>query len=310
MSEPTANTPAAAPAPKPAPAATPAPAAAAPAAAPAPATATATAAPPAPAPALPVKFIAKPMNIGVVPFLNAQPLIWDMKNHHKLFPVPPSQMAALLKLGRLDVALAPVAAKFLSPELQIVPVAAIGCKGPVKSVRLLSHVPLTDVTRIFADVRSQTSVLLARLILKKWYGVKKVDVQGVDMENFKPNQTKPWEATLQFGDIALESAPTGMMVTDLGEEWFLRTQKPFIFAVWMARNVPIAREIEMDLLASKTEGVKHYQEIVDNYHGIWLFHRPQAKEYLEKNIDYTYTAKEVQGQLEFEKLLREEGLIL
>ncbi|HJT22958.1 MAG TPA: menaquinone biosynthesis protein, partial [bacterium] len=261
-------------------------------------------------PAQPVKFIAKPMNIGVFNFLNIQPLIWDMKNHHKLFPAPPSQMASLLKKGQLDVAIAPVVAKFLNPELQIVPVAAIGCKGPVKSVRLLSHVPLKDVTLIYADTRSQTSVLLARLILKKWYGVKKVEVKGVDMENFKPNQTKPWEASLQFGDIALESAPTGMMVTDLGEEWFLRTQKPFVFAVWMARNVQVAREIEMDLLAAKTEGFKHFQEIVDNYHGIWLFHKPQAKEYLEKNIDYAYTAKEVQGQLEFERLLKEEGLII
>ena len=51
----------------------------------------------------------------------------------------------------------------------------------------------------------------------------------------------------------------------------------------MARNVEIAREIEIeDLLASKTEGVKHLQEIVDGYPGIWVFHRPQAKEYLEK----------------------------
>ncbi len=306
MSDTTADTPAAAPAPAPKPAVTPAPVATAtPAAAPA---ATATAAPP--TAAQPVKFIAKPMNIGVIPFLNVQPLIWDMKNHHHLFPVPPSQMGALLKKGQLDVAIAPVVVKFLNPELQIVPVAAIGCKGPVKSVRLLSHVPLDQVTRLFADSRSQTSVLLTRLILKKWYGVKKLEVKHVETESFKPNQTKPWEASLQIGDIALESAPSGMNVLDLGEEWFLRTQKPFVFAVWMARNVQVAREIEMDLLAAKTEGLKHILEIVDGYHGIWVFHRPQAKEYLEKNIDFTYTAKEVQGQLEFEKLLKEEGLIL
>lgn len=309
MSDTTANTPAAAPAPAPKPAAaTPAPAAAPAATAPSTGSGQATAAPP--APAQPVKFIAKPMRIGVVPFLNAQPLIWDMKNHHQLFPVAPSEMGTLLKKGQLDVALAPIAVKFLNPELQVIPVAAIGCKGPVKSVRLLSHVSLPEVTKIYADARSQTSVFLARLILKKWYGVKKLDVESVDMTTFKPNQTKPWEASLQFGDIALESAPTGMMVTDLGEEWFLRTQKPFVFAVWMARNVQVAREIEMDLLAAKTEGLKHFQEIVEAYHGIWVFHKPQAKEYLEKNIDYAYTAKEVQGQIEFQKLLKEEGLIL
>ena len=250
------------------------------------------------------------MRIGVVPFLNAQALVWDMKNHHHLFPVAPSEMGGLLKKGQLDLALAPVVVKFLNPELQVVPVAAIGCKGPVKSVRLLSNGPLTKVTRLYGDSHSQTSVLLAHLILKKWYGVKDLEVKSVNAETFKPNQTKPWEATVQFGDMALESAPTGMNVLDLGEEWFLRTQKPFVFAVWIARDVKVAREIEMDLLASKNEGIKHFQEIVDQYKGIWFFHKPQAKEYLEKNISYSYTAAEVQGQMEFQKLLKEEGLIL
>jgi chorismate dehydratase len=311
MSETPATNPAATPAPKPATSATPAagPVAAAPAAAPAAAAATTVAAP-APVPAVPVKFIARPMNIGVAPFLNSQPLIWDMKNHHKLFNVAPAEMVQMLKDGRLDVALAPIVVKFLNPELQVVPVAAIGSKGPVKSVRLLGNAPWRIMQRIYADKRSQTSVLLARLILKKWYGAKDVEVKTVDMETFRVAGIKPWESVLQFGDIALEMAPTGMNILDLGAEWALRTQKPFVYAVWMARDVQIAREIEMDLLACKNEGVKHYQEIVDGYHGIWVFHKPQAKEYLEKNIDYAYTPKEVQGQMEFQKLLKEEGLII
>ena len=306
------DTPAAAPAPKPAPA-TPAaaPAAAAP---PAPATPAATptpaAAPVAPPPPQPVKFTAKPMKIGVVPFLNAQPLVWDMKNHHQVFPVPPSEMGKLLAEGRLDVALAPIAAYFKNPALQIVPMAAIGSKGPVKSVRLLSHGPLEEVTALYADSNSQTSVLLAQLILKKWFGVKGLQVKTVDMETFKPNQVKPWEASLQIGDRALIAAPTGMLVTDLGEEWFRYTQKPFVYATWMARTVPIAREIEMDLLACKNEGVKHFDEISRNHKGLWVFDQPKAKEYLEKNIHYAYGPEEVRGQKEFQKFLKEEGLII
>ncbi len=151
------NTPATPAAPAPTPAATPAAPAAAPAAVAAtPAAATAVATPP--APAQPVKFIAKPMKIGVVPFLNAQPLVWDMKNHHQMFQVPPSEMGKLLKEGRLDVALAPIAAYFFNPELKIVPIAAIGSKGPVKSVRLLSHRDLSDVDTLFVDSKSQTSL--------------------------------------------------------------------------------------------------------------------------------------------------------
>jgi chorismate dehydratase len=322
MSEPIANTPTT---PEPAPAAA-APVAAAPAAttiataapattaptaaAPAAAAPAAAPAPVAPPPPVELKFTAKPMKIAAVPFLNAQPLIWQLAKHHQVSELAPAEMAKQLKAGLVDVALAPIAAYLLDPSLTIVPIAAIGSNGPVKSVRILSFASLKNVERLFVDSRSQTSVLLARLILKKWYGVKNLEVVHVDVKVFKPNQMKPWEAALQFGDSALISAPTGMVVTDLGEEWQMRIGKPFVYAVWMARNVQIAREIENDLLASKNEGVKHFAEIAEHYHGIWVFQAPHSKEYLEKNISYAYAAEQVQGQLEFQKLLKEEGMII
>ncbi len=306
MSEPIVNTPATPAVPAPATAApvattTPAPAAPAAAAAPAPVP---------PPPPVELKFIAKPMNIAVVPFLNAQPLIWQLGKHHHVSQVAPVEMGKQLKAGLIDVALAPIAAYLLDPSLTIVPVAAIGSTGPVKSVRILSFASLKNIERLFVDSRSQTSVLLSRLILKKWYGVKKLEVIHVDIKEFKPNQMKPWEGALQFGDSALIAAPNGMVVTDLGEEWQMRTGKSFVYAVWMARSVQIAREIENDLLASKNEGIKHFAEIAESYKGIWVFEAPKSKEYLEKNINYLYAAAQVQGQLEFQKLLKEEGLII
>ena len=78
----------------------------------------------------------------------------------------------------------------------------------------------------------------------------------------------------------------------------------------MAANVPVAREIEMDLLACKAEGLKHFEEIANSHHGIWVFEKTKAKDYLEKNIHYAYNPEEVKGQLEFQKLLKEEGLLL
>jgi chorismate dehydratase len=262
-------------------------------------------------PARPVPRAANPMRIGTFPFLNIQPLIWSLKERgHQLILNAPSEMGLLLKEGKLDAAIAPVVVSFLNPELPVVPVAAIGSKGPVKSVRLLTHGPLQLVERLFADTRSQTSVLLARLILKKWYGVKKLEVKPMDVESFKPGQTKPWEATLQIGDIALESAPYGMTVTDLGGEWHARAGKPFVFALWLARDAKTASQVEADLLDAKREGLKHIDDIVEHYRGIWVYHRPQAKEYLEKNMNFNYGPEEIQGQLEFQKLLKEEKLIL
>ncbi|MGH7739665.1 MAG: MqnA/MqnD/SBP family protein, partial [bacterium] len=180
------------------------------------------------------KLNVRSRKIGVVPFLNAQPLIWGLAENHELSRVAPNAMGKALKEGTLDVALAPVVAGFLNPDLKIVPAGAIGSKGAVRSVRLLVNGAPQGVRRLFVDDRSQTSVLLSRLALKRWFGVKDLEVEPVSMETFRPVQTKPWEAVLEFGDPALLAAPTGMTVVDLGEEWARYTGKPFVYAVWMA----------------------------------------------------------------------------
>jgi len=260
-------------------------------------------------PVAPARKNVRSRKIGVVPFLNAQTLIWGLAQSHQLSQVAPNAMGKALKEGSLDIALAPIAASFLNPELVIVPAGAIGSKGAVKSVRLLVNGAPQSIRRLFVDDRSQTSVLLSRLILKRWFGVKDLEVKPVDMKSFHPGQTKPWEATLEFGDKALIAAPSGMTVLDLGEEWFRYTGQPFVFAVWMARDQEIAGELKEQLEEAKAQGLQHLEEITNQYHGIWQFKRTDAKTYLEKNIDYNYGPAERQGHAEFQRLLKEEGLI-
>jgi chorismate dehydratase len=259
-------------------------------------------------PVAPAKKNVRSRKIGVVPFLNAQPLIWGLAPSHELSQVAPNAMGKALKAGTLDVALAPIAASFLNPELVIIPAGAIGSKGPVKSVRLLINGAPQSVRRLFVDDRSQTSVLLSRLVLKRWFGVKDLEVKPVDITAFRPNQTKPWEAALEFGDRALIPAPTGMTVLDLGEEWNRYTGLPFVYAVWMARDADVAREMKDQLEEAKTLGLQHLEEIANQYKGIWQFKRADAKAYMEKNIDYNYGPPEQQGHAEFQRLLKEEGL--
>ena len=247
--------------------------------------------------------------VGVVPFLNAQPLIWGLAENHHLSQVAPNAMAKALQGGSLDIALAPIVASFLNPDLQIIPSGAIGAKGAVKSVRILTNSAPQETRRLLVDDRSQTSVLLSRLILKKWFGVRDLEVKPVDMQSFRPGQTKPWEAVLQFGDNALVNAPSGMGVIDLAEEWHRFTGKPFVFAVWMARDKAVANETKDQLDEAKAEGLKHLEEITTGYQGIWQFKRTDAKAYLEKNIDYAYGEEQKEGQNLFQKLLKEEGLI-
>src|SRR5579871_3329866 len=103
------------------------------------------------------------------------------------------------------------------------------------------------------------------------------------MKAFRPNHTKPWEAVLQFGDDALVAAPTGMTVLGLGEEWLRYTGKPFVNAVWMVKDPALVGELQGQLEEAKDEGLKHLDEILAGYQGIWQFKRADAKAYLEKN---------------------------
>ena len=73
--------------------------------------------------------------------------------------------------GRLDVALIPSIEFFQNPAYQIVSDACIGCRGPVRSVKLLSRVPLAEIRTLALDEGSRTSVALVRILLRERFGL-------------------------------------------------------------------------------------------------------------------------------------------
>jgi chorismate dehydratase len=241
--------------------------------------------------------------IGVIPFLNVQPLLWGLERTHTIVTIPPSRMGLALEEGLVDVAIAPVAASMLNAKLVRVGAACIASRGKVQSVRLLHPKPLDTVRLLWADSNSQTSVLLSRLILKRWYGVERLDVRTASIPAFRTDKIRPGEACLQIGDAALIAPPVGLTVTDLGEEWFRRTGRSFVFAVWTARNEETAHRVFAPLSEAKKEGVRHFDDIVKSYRGFREFDRPRLKEYLEKSLVFDFGPEEERGLSEFERLL-------
>jgi chorismate dehydratase len=249
------------------------------------------------------------MKIGVVPFLNARPLIWKLDEKHQIVYLPPSEMSQALQKGQVDASLCPIIDHYCYPEFPIIPVSVIATQGDVRSVRVLSNRSLDMIERLFADSNSKTSVNLTKLILKKFYGIKKLEIRSTPIYSFRPDQMKSWEAVLQIGDIALSSAPFGITVTDLGREWVRLIQKPFVFAVWLAKNADISKQLNQDLYEAKANGLQHIDDIVSNYKGFWRYETPKLKEYLEKNISFDYGDQETQAISIFEQLLREEKIL-
>ena len=86
------------------------------------------------------------IRIGAVSYLNTKPLICGLRERlgsvGELSLNLPSRLAADLAAARLDVALIPSVEYFRGRDYRIVSDAAIACRGPVWSVRLLSRVPV------------------------------------------------------------------------------------------------------------------------------------------------------------------------
>src|SRR5205823_3724828 len=111
--------------------------------------------------------------ISAISFLNTAPLMWEFEHGDagKDFEISytiPSLCAQALAEGTADIGLVPAVAYLTIPELVIIPEIAIAANGPVRSILLVSKVPLETILTVAADIASRTSVALCRLLLKKW----------------------------------------------------------------------------------------------------------------------------------------------
>ncbi len=168
------------------------------------------------------------IRVGSVPYLNAKPLTRFISSKIEL--VEPSQLAADLRAGKLDVALVPIMEVLESPAgtYRVVDKIAIGSEREVFSVYLNYSVPLAKVKTVALDPASKTSVELARLVLEKFHRLKPRYV----------STDEPADAQLLIGDPAIthRQAHPEQNYLDLATAWREQTGLPFVFAVWAIRN--------------------------------------------------------------------------
>lgn len=186
------------------------------------------------------------IRLGVVRYLNTTPLIEGLEKLAglTLTAAVPAKLSGMLAAGDVDIALASVIdAARADQEVMLIPSGMIGCDGPTLTVRLFSAKPFERVTRLHADTDSHTSVVLARVVLARRYGVhpevvdfdarERVEITG----GAHPSSEWP-ETLLLIGDKVVADPPPECRYPhqlDLGEEWRALTGLPFVYAVWMCR---------------------------------------------------------------------------
>jgi chorismate dehydratase len=237
----------------------------------------------------------KRLRISAISYLNTAPLMWDFE-HGEADPVfdlaytLPSQCARELASGAADIGIIPAAAYAGIPGLKILPEIAIASKREVRSILLVSKVPLEQIRTVALDTSSLTSVALLKVLFARfWRG----DRRFFGMEPDLGKMLEAHDAALLIGDPALQVDRSGYITYDLAEEWIRFTGKPFVFAFWAIRqsamsHIPHGLNVAAVFQSSRDHGLRRPN--LDRTVRAWAMRlklsEDDVRRYLTENIYY------------------------
>jgi chorismate dehydratase len=242
---------------------------------------------------------ARKFRIGSVQYLNAAPLTRGIES--ELIFSTPAKLAQMLRRDELDAALVSVTEVLLNDRYDILDGVAIASLGEVYSVFLAHKKPLAEVTEVFCDTASLTSVNLLKVLLAE-RGLKP---EFKPLENYAAAHEKDF--VLLIGDTAIEfqRQPHTHEIFDLGSAWLELTGLPFVFAVWALRREVENRELRAELRSAKRYGMESLDQIIETREE---FDADFRRDYFEWHIHYHLAEDEKRGLTKFCELLRKHNL--
>jgi len=248
--------------------------------------------------------LADKLRIGVVSYLNSQPFTHGLELLEESVQVisdSPSGLADKLMASRLDLALVPVAMIPHLPNARIVSRYGIAADGPVKTVCLLSELPLEELDTIYLDYQSRTSVALVQLLFRDLW---KQTVKFVAAYPGYESEIKGHTGGVVIGDRVIPLLEKFQHVYDLAAAWKQLTGLPFVFAAWVVvKELPATTLSELDRVF--TAGLSQRAAIARNY--AYLDNSKfSTAEYLENTIHYLLDDSKLKGLQKFLALYVEE----
>jgi len=244
--------------------------------------------------------------ISIVKYLNAVPLAWGIlegPQKQAFQPVlsTPAECADQLAAGSVDIGLIPSIEFQRIKGTRIVPGPAVASTHRVRSVILVSVMPLWKVKTVAYDKGSRTSVALSKIIFNDFYHTHpdfrpaEPDLARMLAESdaalligdralkFMEDNERP-EAAKQKPLLRLGAEP--LHVFDLAERWRFLTGLPFVFAFWAVREGFKDAGVVDVLKQSRDYGVAHTSVIAEKYSAELQIKKEFIQEYLERNVHY------------------------
>lgn len=186
------------------------------------------------------------MKLGCIDYLNCYPFYYHMLEKEPLkgvtvYPALPSALNRLMAEKSLDMSPVSAAAYAdINRDTLLLPDFCISSTGLVKSVILAGKFPIEDLggKKLGLTSASRTSVILLKIILKKFYYCEPVYQEAGPRPGLKD-----FDAALLIGDDAMtEEVDAAPYRYDLGELWLKKTGLPVVFAVFAVARTAAAAD--------------------------------------------------------------------
>jgi chorismate dehydratase len=279
------------------------------------------------------------LRISIVEFLNTAPLVWGftdgpLAGRYDLSFAVPSQCAEDLRAGRADVGIIPSIEYQRMDNVVALPGMAIASKQEVRSLLVVSKVPIEMAQSFALDTNSRSTVGLARILSRRHWNI---DPKFIDMPPDPDAMLARADAALLIGDPALrlrlkvealqakvpgsdgccgygdDEQPVkgveSLFVYDMAQQWREMTGLPAVLAIWVARRGTITPEMAADFHSSREYGLSHIGEIAEGA-ALKLELPPRELErYLTENIDFSLDEENLAGLRRYYEECARAGLI-
>ena len=264
------------------------------------------------------------LRVGRISYRNVLPIYHPLEtgripNRMRFVYGPPAELNRRMKSGELDIAsVSSIEYARRADEYLLLPHLAIGSRGPVQSVLLLSTVPVRELhgKSILVSAETHTSAMLLSLLLRRYWRVDAHLEAGSGSASAALDRGARPAAVLAIGDEALmlRGSVDYPCRVDLGDVWHGWTGLPFVFGVWaMRRDLPDIREAAARqgcdlLLQGKAWGARHLEELLPQA-GTGLGLDQDALRRYFRGLSYELGAEEQQGLRTFFQALESAGLL-
>src|SRR6202790_3849281 len=279
------------------------------------------------------------LRISIVEFLNTAPLVWGftdgpLTGKYDLSFAVPSQCAEDLRAGRVDVGIIPSIEYQRMENVVALPGMSVAAKNEVRSLLVISKVPIEMVGSFALDTNSRTSVGLVRLLCRRHWNIAP---EFIDSAPDPDTMLARADAALIIGDPALSlrlrmdaleaKVPQGtdccgrdgdeqlvknaqtLFIYDVAQQWREMTGLPCVLPIWVARRGAVTPEIVSDFLASREYGLARIGEIAEGA-ALKLDLPPRDLErYLTENINYSLDEENLAGLRRYYEECARAGLI-